>query len=91
MASEARKWKGNALGGGNGDRGDYLNSIRERLRALFPDSVDHAREKRAELLSYAAGEALGRPEVRDVAAAADLPLAELEKLWRVVDGVLDAH
>jgi hypothetical protein len=43
-----RKWKGTALGGGNGDRGDYLNSIKKRLRGFFPHGVEHAAEKRAD-------------------------------------------
>jgi hypothetical protein len=91
MTQAGRNWGSSAVGGGNGDRGDYINSIKERLRALFPDGVDHAAEKRAELLSYAAGEALGRDDIRDVAAAEKLPVADLEKVWRVVDRIVDAH
>ena len=72
-------------------RNGLLENIATKLRALFPDGTDHAEEKRAEVLEYLAEEALGRPEVRDVAAAADLPLADLEKLWHAVDGVVDAH
>jgi hypothetical protein len=91
MTQAARNWGSSAVGGGNGDRGDYLNSIKERLRALFPDGTPHAEEKRADLLSYAAGEAVGRGDIRDVAAAEKLPLGELEKLWRALDRIVDAH
>lgn len=91
MTREPRKWESSAFGGGDGDRGDYINSIKEKLRALFPNSTDDADEKRAEVLGYAAQEALDRPDIRYVAAAADLPLADLEKLCRAVDGIVDAH
>lgn len=91
MTREARKWEGSAFGGGDGARGDYLNSIKEKLRALFPDGTDYADEKRAEVLAFAAGEVFGRSELRDMPATAELPLADLEKLWRAVDGIVDAH
>jgi hypothetical protein len=91
MTRAARNWGSSALSGGDGDRGDYLNSIKERLRALFPDGVDHAEEKRAELLSYAASEALGRDDIRDVATIAGLPFADLQKLWRAIDRIMDAY
>ena len=68
-----------------------LENINNKLRAVFPDGTDDAEEKRAEVLEYAAGKALGPPGVRDVATAAELPFADLEKLWRAVDGVVDAH
>jgi hypothetical protein len=87
----ARKRGSSALSGGNGDRGDYINSIKERLGALFPDGTPQADEKRAELLSYVAGGALGRDDIRDVATLGGLPLADLQKLWRAIDRIMDAH
>ena len=68
-----------------------LENINNKLRALFPDGTPDAEEKRAEVLEYAAGKTLGVPRVPDLAAAAALPLADLEKLWRAVDGIVDAH
>jgi hypothetical protein len=91
MTWAARNCGSSAVGGGNGNRGDYINSIRERLRALVPDGTPRAEEKRAELLSYAAGEAVGRGDIRDVATLAGLPFADLQKLWRVIDRIMDAH
>ena len=73
------------------NRDELIESLRAKLRALFPDAAPDAEEKRAEVLAYAAEEALGPPGLRDVAAAADLPLADIEKLWRAVDGIADAH
>jgi hypothetical protein len=68
-----------------------LENINNKLRALFPDGMDDAEEKRAEVLEYAAGKALGRSGIRDLAAAVKLPLADVEKLWRAVDGIVDAR
>jgi len=72
-------------------RDELLENITTKLRTLFPDGTQDAQEKRAEVLACAAEEALGRPGIRDLDAAADLPLADLEKLWRAVDGIADAH
>lgn len=72
-------------------RDELLENIRAKLRVLFPDGTDHAPEKRAEVLAYAAGEVFGRREIGDVAVAAALPLADIEKLWRAVDAIVDAH
>ncbi len=72
-------------------REEYVEKIDTKLQALFPYGTDDAEEKRAEVLAYAAEEAVGRAGVRDLAAAADLPLADLENLWRAVDGIVDAH
>ena len=72
-------------------RDELLKNTRAKLRALFPDGTDRAAEKRAEVLAYAADEALSRAGIGDVAAAAALPLADLEKLWRAVDAIVDAH
>ena len=72
-------------------RDELLENLRAKLRALFPDGTAYAKEKRAEVLAYVADEALGSRGICDVAAAADLPLADLEKLWRAVDGVVDVR
>ena len=72
-------------------RDELLENMGAKLRALFPDRTPDAEEKRAEVLAYAAKEALDLSEIRDVTAAANLPLADLEKLWRAVDGIVDAH
>lgn len=65
-----------------------LENINNKLRALFPDGTDDAEEKRAEVLAYAAEEALGLPGIRDLAAAVKLSLADLKKLWRAVEGTV---
>ena len=72
-------------------REELLKKTTTKLRALFPDGTEHAEEKRAEVLAFAADEALGRPGIRGVAAVAAFPLDDLEKLWRAVDGIVDAH
>jgi hypothetical protein len=72
-------------------REEYVEKIDTKLRALFPDGTDDADGKRAEVLAYAAEEALGQHGIHDVAAAAELPLADLEKLWRAVEGIVDAY
>jgi hypothetical protein len=69
----------------------FLGNIEDKLRVLFPDGVNAAEEKRAEVLEYAAGEALGLSRIRDVADARELPLADLEKLWGAIDRIVDAH
>lgn len=69
----------------------FLENIKDKLRVLFPDGISDAEEKRAEVLEYAAGKALGLPGVRDLAAASKLSLADLEKLWGIVDRIVDAH
>jgi hypothetical protein len=75
----------------NARRYGFIEKINDKLRVLFPDGITDAEEKRAEVLEYAAGKALGLPGIRDIAAARELPLADLEKLWGVVDRIVDAH
>ena len=72
-------------------RYNFLENINDKLRVLFPDGINGAEEKRAEVLEYAAGEVLGLSGIRDLAAASKLPLADLEKLWGIVDRIVDAH
>lgn len=69
----------------------FLENINDKLRVLFPDGINDAEEKRAEVLEYTAGEALGLSGIRDLAAAGKLPLADLEKLWGAIDLIVDAH
>ncbi len=71
-------------------RDELLENIRAKLRALFPDGTLYAREKRAETLAFSSEQALGY-RIRDLANAAELPLADLGKLWRAVDAIVDAH
>jgi len=72
-------------------RDELLENLRAKLRALFPDLAPDAEEKRAEVLAYVAEETLGTPTLGGLAAAAYLPLADLEKLCRAVYAIVDAH
>lgn len=68
-----------------------LDNIKAKLRFLFPDGTPDAEEKRATVLESVAERVLGPPGIRDLAVAARLPLAGLEKIQRAVDGIVDAH
>jgi hypothetical protein len=72
-------------------RYSFLESINDKLRVLFPNGINDAEEKRAEVLEYAACETLGLSGIRDLTAARKLPLADLEKLWSAIDRIVDAH
>ena len=71
-------------------REKYVDEIAAKLRDLFPDGTDDAQEKRAEVLAFSSEQVLGGMRIHDIAAAAELPLGDLEKLWRAVDGIVDA-
>lgn len=72
-------------------RDELLENLGAKLRALFPNGTDDAEEKRAEVLAFSSEQVLGGMRIHDVAAAAELPLADLEKVWRAVDGIMDAY
>ena len=69
----------------------FLENIKDKLQVLFPDGINDAEEKRAEVLEYAAGEALGLSGIRDIPAAGELSLADLETLWGAIDRIVDAY